>query len=96
MLERDYQKKLKNRLKTMFPGCIVYKTDPQQIQGSPDLLILYRNKWAALEVKTSEKASRRPNQEYRVKQMNDMSFAAIIFPENEEEVLNDLARLFET
>lgn len=96
MNEAAFQKRLKQRLKERFPGCIVYKTDPQQIQGSPDLLILHKNKWAALEVKQSEKAKHRPNQDYRVNQMNDMSYANFIFPENEEEVLDDLARLFET
>jgi len=94
MLERDYQRKLKKTLKEIFPGSIVYKTDPQQIQGSPDLLILYKNKWAALEVKNSEKATHRPNQDLRVRQMNDMSFASIIFPENEKEVLDELMRFF--
>lgn len=35
----------------IFPGCIVMKTDPNYIQGIPDLLILWNDKWATLEVK---------------------------------------------
>lgn len=95
MTEAQYQKQLKQVLKERFPGCIVLKTDPQQLQGIPDLIIFYKDKWAALEVKVNEVASHRPNQDYRVQQMNEMSFAAFIFPENEKEVLNDLARSFE-
>lgn len=96
MYESNFQKKLKKEIKERFPGCIVYKTDPQQLQGSPDLLILYSDKWAALEVKRSADAPHRPNQDYRVKQMNDMSFASFVFPENKEEVLDDMERLFKT
>lgn len=94
MLESEFQKKIKKEIKERFPDSIIYKTDSQQYQGSPDLLILNKDKWAALEVKKSSKAPHRPNQDYRVKQMNDMSFASFIFPENKEDVFNALERLF--
>lgn len=96
MIESQFQKRLKKEIKERFPGCIIYKTDPQQIQGSPDLIILNGSKWAALEVKKNAKAPHRPNQDYRVEQMNKMSFASFIYPENKEEVFDDLERLFET
>lgn len=95
MTEAGYQKGLKQRIKERFPGSIVLKTDPQQLQGIPDLIIFYKDKWAALEVKVNGNASHRPNQDYRVQQMDEMSFAAFIFPENEKEVLDAMARLFE-
>ena len=79
----------------MFPGCIVTKMDSGDIQGIPDLLILYKNKWATLENKRSANASKRPNQEYYVNKMNEMSFSRFIYPENKEEVLNDLRKTFE-
>ena len=94
MLERDYQSKLIKKLKDMFPGCIVLKTDPTYKQGIPDLLILYKNHWGALEVKRSAKAHRQPNQDYYVKKMNNMSFASFISPENEEEVLDEIQQAF--
>lgn len=96
MKESDFQKRVKQELKNRFSGCYIYKTDAQQIQGSPDLLVLYRNKWAALEIKKSEKASHRPNQDFRVQQMNEMSFAAFVYPENLYEVLNELDNFFAT
>lgn len=89
-LERDFQSHLIKRLKLMFEGCIVLPTDGNYMQGLPDILIFYGPKWAALEVKRSSTASIRPNQEYYVGKMNEMSFARFIFPENEEEVLHEL------
>lgn len=94
MLESKFQAKLIKKLKEMFEGCIVMKNDSGYIQGIPDLLVLYEDKWAALECKKSAKAKRQPNQEYYVQKMGEMSFASFISPENEEEVLNDLQRTF--
>ena len=95
MLENKFQSKLIKEIKDRFPGCIVMKNDSSYIQGIPDLIVLFRNKWAALEVKKSNTASHRPNQDYYVDKMNDMSYAAFIYPENKEEVLNGMARSFE-
>ena len=74
-LERDFQAKLIKELKQIFEGCIIMKNDSSYIQGIPDLLILFRDRWAALEVKKSSVASHRPNQEYYVDLMNRMSYA---------------------
>ena len=89
-LERDFQAKLIKELRLIFKGCIILKNDPNYIQGISDLIILYNDKWAALEVKKSEHASHRPNQEYYVDLMNEMSFASFIYPENKEEILYEL------
>ena len=89
-LERDFQAKLIKELKVMFKGCIIVKNDPNYIQGIPDLLILYNDRWAALEVKKSATAHHQPNQEYYVDLMDQMSFAAFIYPENREEILYEL------
>lgn len=78
----------------MFPGCMCLHLDPTELQGVPDLIILYEDTWATLEGKKHIKASKRPNQEYYVKQMNKMSFSAFISPENKEEVLHELQRAF--
>lgn len=96
MKENKFQSDLKKEIKKRFPGCIVTKLDSSDIQGIPDLLILYKNKWAALEVKKDASASKRPNQEYYVARMNEMSFSKFIFPENKEDVLNELQQAFDT
>ena len=94
MLERDYQKKLVKKLKDIFPGCIVVKNDAQLKQGIPDLLVLYHDKWVALEVKNSLTASHRPNQDQYVERMNEMSYASFIYPENEEKIFSELKEVF--
>ena len=93
-LERDFQAKLIKDLKEIVAGCIVTKLDSSYIQGIPDLLVLYKDKWATLECKKSAKASRRPNQDYYVGLMNKMSFSRFIRPENKEDVLNELRKTF--
>jgi len=88
--KNGYQSVVKNKLKKQFPDCEVHKLDPNDIQGSPDLLMLCPITWATLEVKGSSKSKRQPNQEYYVKKHDSMSFSNIIFPENEKEVFDRL------
>lgn len=88
--EAAYQRYLIERLEELFPGCFVMKNDAAARQGIPDLLILWGSYWGMLEVKTSEKAPVRPNQSYYVDLFDEMSFAAFIHPDIEEQVLHDL------
>lgn len=94
MLESRFQSNVIHELKDRFPGCIILKNDPTYIQGIPDLIILWEDHWAALECKKDRNANHRPNQDYYVRKMDQMSFAAFIYPENRTEVLNDLERSF--
>lgn len=93
MPERRYQAELIKQLRELFPGCLILKNDSSYMQGVPDLIILYNDRWAMLEVKGSRDSAYQENQAYYVSELNRMSFAAFIFPENEEEVLHDLARV---
>lgn len=93
-MESEFQRKLKKEIKARFPSCYILKNDPNDNQGIPDLTVLNGAKWAMLEVKKDAKAKHRPNQDYHVEKLNEMSYAAFIFPENKEEILNDLERLF--
>lgn len=95
MLESKFQANLIKKIKNLYPGCIVMKNDASYIQGIPDLLVLYKDKWASLECKKNVNARHQPNQDYYVGQMNEMSFSRFIFPENEEEVLEELKHRFE-
>jgi hypothetical protein len=94
-LERDYQPKLIERLLEMFPGCLILKNDSGYLQGIPDLTILYRDRWAVLEVKKSESEPYRPNQEFYLDMLNKMSYAARIDPSNELEILSGLQQALE-
>lgn len=92
--ERDYQSHLIRRLKKEFEGCYVLKNDPDYIQGIPDLTILYHERWATLEVKRSSGAPHRPNQDYYVHDMASKGYSSFVFPENEEDIFDDLRSYF--
>lgn len=94
--EGIFQDRLLKRLEELFPGCIVMKNDSSYIQGIPDLTILYKDRWAVLECKKSKNEPHRPNQDYYVGLLNSMSYSSFIFPENMEEVLNELQQAFGT
>ena len=93
-LERNFQSDLIRELKIIFPSCIITKLDSSYIQGIPDLLILYNDKWAALECKKDTKAKKQPNQEHYIDILNKMSFSRLVEPNNKEEVLNELQQSF--
>lgn len=63
MKESNFQKRLIEEIKSILPGVIAIKTDDGYIQGFPDLLVLYKDKWAALECKKEKGAKHQPNQE---------------------------------
>lgn len=97
MLESTYQSHLIGVLESMFPGCVVLKNDSEYQQGIPDLLVLWRDRWAMLEVKakTPTRASDfEPNQEWFIEKFASMFFGEFIYPENEEEVLHALQQAF--
>lgn len=94
MLENKFKTNLINEIEDMFPGCIVLHLPSEEIQGIPDLLILYGDKWAVLEGKKHKNAHRQPNQDYYINLMNEMSYASFIYPENKEEVLDELQHAF--
>ena len=99
MRENQFQSDLKKEILKRFPGAIVMKTDPTSMQGVPDLLIVYKDKWASLECKKSEndyKNHQQPNQDYYVQKMNEMSFSSFIYPENKEVVLDELQQAFKS
>lgn len=90
MLESEFQKDFVIRLQSQYPGAVVFKTDPN-ILSFPDLMMLHGSRWAAFEMKKEKDADQQPNQEWWVNRLNRMSFASFLYPENEEEVLRELA-----
>lgn len=94
MLESRYQAHVIHRLETEFFGCFVLKNDSSYRQGIPDLLVLWQDRWAMLEVKAHRSSNFQPNQEYYLGLLNEMSFAACVYPENEDEVFYALQQAF--
>lgn len=87
-LERDFQRDVKAELERRLPGCFIIKGNSAVRQGIPDWLILYKDRWAMLEVKRSATSRFRPNQEYYISLLGEMSFAAVIHQQNFDEVLD--------
>lgn len=92
--ESQFQKDLIAEIKERFPGAFIFKNDSGYKQGVPDLTVLYNDRWSMLECKADSKAKHQPNQDYYVEKLNEMSHAAFIFPENKEEVLDEMERSF--
>lgn len=90
MKESTFQNKVIKEIEDRLPGCLILKNDPNYLQGICDLSIFYKKRWAMLECKVDANASHQPNQDYYVNKTNNMSFARFIYPENKEEVLNEL------
>ena len=93
-LESKFQKELMDEIKERYPGCVVLKNDSSYIQGFPDWTILYKDKWAVLEAKKKKGAKKQPNQEYYVDKLDGMSFSRFIYPENKDQVLEELEKIF--
>lgn len=93
-LESEFALDLKDELRRRFPDCFIYKLDSGQVQGIPDLLVLWGPHWAVLETKRGLRSIHQPNQEYYVEQFDQMSFAAFVHPLNYREVLDEMERVF--
>ena len=96
--EAIYQRDVKRRVHDMFGVNIkyMYKSSPYAPQGWPDLTIVFKNgRNAYLEIKRDKNANKQPNQEHYVRELNKMGlFAAIVYPENEEQVMLDFMDWF--
>lgn len=100
MKENEFQSKLIKELKTLFPGCVILKNDANYKKDIPDLTILYHDHWAMLECKRSKEAMvhssevTQKNQKWWVDNLNKMSYASYIYPENKEQVIEELKEVF--
>lgn len=89
-VESQFQKNLVKEIKAMAPSgdITVLKNEASMIQGIPDLVVFYKDKYAMLEVKKSENASHRPNQDWYIKKFANEAFGYFIYPENKDKVLD--------
>lgn len=92
--ESQFQKEFLDKVRDRYPGCVILKNDSSYIQGFPDWTILYRDKWAVLEMKKEKNAKKQPNQEFYVNKLDGMSFSRFTYPENASEVMERLDEHF--
>lgn len=90
-VQSDFVKWLRER------GCVVCKQDPTtgRQKGFPDLLVLYKTRWMAFEMKRHSKATFRPGQEEWLYRLSEWSIAKMVCPENMEEIKAEINRLIE-
>ena len=94
-LESKFQAKLIKKLEKDYGEDNVLKIPGSVRQGIADIEVTCGCKYARLEVKAYEEAEHQPNQDYYINKINEQgAFGRFIFPENEEEVLNDLKDYF--
>lgn len=93
MLEADFKTRTLQKLKERVPyDLYIYVSNTRSY---PDTVILGRNNtWAALEFKKSANAARQPNQGRHIGLLAEMGYASFVYPENSEEILDELERLF--
>ena len=89
----DFQTKVCKWLRAN--GCVVlkYQQNATTRAGVPDLIFLKDGFWGALEVKRSKNAPFRPGQKETIKKLDGMSWARVIYPENEKEVIEELGEI---
>ena len=91
--KKDFLFRLKNQMLLRQIPIKFIHTRPHH-RSFPDVIVLCGKKWAGLEFKRSANASAQPNQSFYVDLFDEMSFARFVYPDNAEDVLNDLERLF--
>lgn len=99
VLESKFQSDLIDELRWMFGGdefCQVLRGNSAYQPGVPDLFVVFEGGWIALECKKSRGARKQPNQDFFVEKLNRMCFAAVIYPENREEILDAIQQTFAT
>lgn len=93
-LESKFQSALIKKIERLFPGSVILKNDSGYRQGIPDLSIFHGSRWSVLEVKPEYPRpgtdDYEPNQEWYLEKFNKMWFASVVYPGNEEEVLDAL------
>ena len=90
--EGRFKEEFNKDLNFLLPDIVIVKNDEQMLQGIPDQLVLYRDRWAMLEFKASANAAVQPNQRYYIGLFNSMSYAAFVYPENGDDILEELQR----
>lgn len=103
MLESKFKKETIERIKKRFRDLDLDFIDTHN-RSMPDIFVIGPWSWAALEFKRSKLAAQQaqqPNQirefadqEYHIIRLNRKGYAAFVFPENLEEVLDDLEGVF--
>lgn len=91
--ESEFQKEVAGWLRKQ--GCRVIKQDPAigKQKGIPDLLVLKEGWWGMLEIKAHKNSSHQPGQDEWVAWANENSYGKFVYPENWEEIQEELEEM---
>lgn len=95
MLESRLKADFKAEVKRRIPHVKMYEPKTHT-RAAPDLIILGTGAiWWAGEFKKDRDSDEQPNQDSTINYLNDIGYADFVYPDNAEEVLRGLERLFE-
>lgn len=94
-LESTFEKEFCKALRQTLGERYTYTFKLTAAKGIPDRLILYKDKYALLEFKQYKNAKKQPGQETWVGHFDNLAYAAIVYPENAEKVMQDILNYFE-
>ena len=92
--ESEFERRLIREIMKAYPGAIILKNNPNFMQGFPDRLILFEDRWAAFDAKAKKDSPHQPNQDYYIDLLDEMSLGMFVYPENARSFLNELQRTF--
>lgn len=96
VLEKDFKKSFQTRVKrAVHPLAILqYKQDSTTVAGFPDTIIVLEGITIFIEFKKSRTAKFRPGQKEWIEKLNNNGhFAFVCYPENADEVLEEIKRI---
>lgn len=96
MKEADFKKSFQNKLKrAVHPTAILqYKQDSTTVKGFPDTIVILEGITIFIEFKKSKTAKFQTLQKEWIKKLNDNGhFAFVCYPENADEVLEEIKRI---
>lgn len=92
--EIPFEQKFCRKLRGLHRDLYVMKNDASLIQGFPDRVVYFRDKYAILEFKRSENASHRPNQDWYINHFAKYTYSTFVYPENADKVFSELCSFF--
>lgn len=96
MLESEFKKKFCARVKRAVKPITIlqYKQDATTVTGFPDTIVILEGITIFIEFKKSKTAKFRPGQKEWIQKLNDNGhFAFICYPENADDILEEIKRI---
>lgn len=93
VLEKDFQAKFISELRKLGYKCFKQQMNATTRVGTPDLFIFKEGFWGWIEFKKSKGAKKRPGQQENVDWANENSWGSFCYPENRDEVLEELKEM---